>query len=58
MDLSFLKSNRFWVMVVGCLAVAANENFSQEGWMKAVAAFVTGFIAVRTVDRLGEKVSK
>ena len=58
MDFSFLKSNRFWVMVVGCLAVAANGGFSVEAWLKALGVFAAGFIAVRTVDRATEKISQ
>ena len=55
MDVSFLTSSRFWFMTVGVLSWYAQ----QKGWigeleMKAIASFVTGFIGIRTVDRLGE----
>lgn len=58
MDLSFLKANRFWVMVIGCLTIAANDNFTKEGWLKAIGAFVAGFVAVRTIDRASETLVK
>ena len=54
MDFTFLKSNRFWVMVVGCLAIAANGNFTVEACLKALVALSAGFVTVRTLDRATE----
>jgi len=54
MDLLFLKSNRFWAMVIGCLALVAQGNFTQEAWLKGLSALVAGFITIRTVDRTAE----
>lgn len=58
MDFSFLKSNRFWVMIGGCIVVASQDGFSWASIMKALEAFVAGFIAVRTVDRFSETLKK
>lgn len=56
MDLSFLKSNRFWALVIGSLVYVAEGNFTVDAWLKGLTVFVTGFIGIRTVDRFGEKV--
>lgn len=55
MDFSFLKAERFWAMVIGCLVIAANGGFTFDAWSKALGAFVVGFIGVRTIDRATEK---
>lgn len=57
--LDFLGSTRFWVMVLGAVAV----YLEAKGWLgeaerNLIATIVAGFITVRTVDRLGEKVSR
>jgi len=56
MDLQFLQSNRFWVLVIGSLVVVAEGNFTEVAWLMGLKTLVTGFIGIRTVDRLGEKV--
>lgn len=55
MDFSFLKSNRFWVAVIGAIAL----YLKTKGWIgepeSVLIATICGlFIAVRTVDRFGE----
>lgn len=57
MDFSFLKANRFWALVIGGLALAAEGNFTMDAWLKGILFVVTGFVAVRTTDRFGEKVN-
>lgn len=56
-DLSFLGSNRFWVMLIGAFSIYAQ----QKGWigdaeMKLIATVSAGFIIVKTVDRGTEKI--
>lgn len=59
MDLSFLKSNRFWVMIIGALSVYAQaKGWIGENEMKLIATLSAGFITVRTVDRTVEKLSE
>ena len=58
MDFSFLKSNRFWALVIGALAVVAQGNFTVEAWLKGIVIVATGFTAIRSVDRFSEKVSQ
>ncbi len=58
MDITFLRSNRFWALVIGAVAV----YLKAKGWigldeMKLVATLVGGFIGVRTVDRVADKLS-
>lgn len=55
MDFEFLRSNRFWAMVVGAVAV----YFQAKGWigeneMKLIASLAIGFVTIRTVDRASE----
>ena len=57
MDFSFLKSNRFWVMAIGCLTIAAEGDFTIAAWLKALGAFAAGFIAIRTIDRATETIA-
>ena len=56
MDLSFLKSNRFWALVVGCATLFVEGGFTLDSLLRALSALCLGFIGVRTVDRFGEKV--
>lgn len=58
MDVSFLKSNRFWALVVAGLSVAAEGGFTTEAFLKGLGVVLAGFVTVRTVDRLGEKVGQ
>ena len=56
MDTSFLKATRFWVMLIGSLSVyAQTKGWIGEAEMQLIATVSGLFIAVRTVDRLGEK---
>jgi hypothetical protein len=57
MDLSFLKSNRFWALVIGCFGIAAQEDFTVAAWLKALEVFVGGFIGIRTIDRATETIA-
>lgn len=54
-NFAFLKSNRFWVSVIGAVALYLKTR----GWIgepeAVMIATICGlFITVRTVDRLGE----
>lgn len=56
MDVSFLTSSRFWAMFMGVIV----WYLQQRGLigaleMQAISIFLSGFIGIRTVDRLGEK---
>lgn len=58
MDISFLKSNRFWVMLIGALSVYAEAK----GWIgeperNLIATLSAVFITVRTIDRGTEKLA-
>ena len=54
-QLDFLKSNRFWVLVGGCIVVMAEGNFTYEAILKALGVFCAGFVTIRSVDRFSEK---
>lgn len=57
---AFLKAPRFWVMLIGALAVWGNTRFPEligEPEMQLIATIATVFIAVRTFDRSIDKVS-
>lgn len=58
MDFTFLKSNRFWVLVIGAVAVYAEAK----GWIgeperNLIATLSAVFISVRTLDRTVEKLA-
>jgi hypothetical protein len=56
MDVSFLTSNRFWAMAIGVLVwYGKQKGYIGELEMQAITAFLTGFVGIKTVDRLGEK---
>lgn len=62
MDLTFLTSNRFIVLVIGSLAtVLLDPNLPNQEWYVTLGKFLQivagGFIAVRTVDRATEVLS-
>lgn len=57
-QLAFLLSNRFWALVIGALVVVAEKDFTEEAWLDGVLVLVTGFIGIRTTDRLGERLGK
>lgn len=49
------KSERFWALVIGALAVVAEGNFTLDAWLKGVMIVVGGFATIRTVDRVADK---
>lgn len=56
MNLEFLKSNRFWALVVGALTLYLHTK----GWIGQpeivlIETILGGFIGIRTIDRFGEK---
>lgn len=54
----FLKSTRFWVMVIGAVAFyLETKGFIGEAEMKLIETLAVGFIGVRTIDRATEKIS-
>lgn len=56
MDTAFLKSNRFWAMILGAVAVYLQaKGIFGEAEMILVATVTGIFVAVRTVDRAFEK---
>jgi hypothetical protein len=57
MDFSFLKSNRFWAMVIGALAIYLTEKgLIGEAEIKLIGTITAGFVGIRTVDRFSEKI--
>lgn len=56
--LAFLRSTRFWALVIGSLAVVSDKGFTEEAWLDGLLVLVTGFIGIRTTDRLGERLGK
>jgi hypothetical protein len=57
MDFDFLQSNRFWAMVFGALVIyAKNRGVIGDAEFTLFETILGGFVAVRTVDRLGEKI--
>lgn len=58
MDFTFLKSNRFWAMVIGALAIYLKvKGWMGEAEMTLIVTLAGGFITVRTIDRASETVS-
>ncbi len=53
--LAFLTSTRFWALIIGGLAIAAEGNFGIDAWASGVLFVITGFTAVRTADRFADK---
>jgi uncharacterized membrane protein len=58
--MEFLKSTRFWVMIIGAAsAVLIDPSFATAQWYESLGKFLSivaaGFITVRTVDRASEK---
>lgn len=57
MNLDFLQSNRFWGLVFGALIMyAKNRGVIGDAEFTLLETIIGGFIAIRTVDRLGEKI--
>ena len=62
MNLDFLGSNRFWVLLLGSAsAVLVDPAFPTQEWYISLGKFLGlvsgGFITIRTVDRLGDKMT-
>ena len=56
MDTSFLHSNRFWVIIIGAVAIYLQaKGIIGEPEMTLVATVAGLFVTVRTVDRAFEK---
>lgn len=54
-DLTFLKSNRFWALVIGAVAVYLEaKGFIGEAERNLIAIISASFITVRTIDRATE----
>lgn len=58
MDTEFLKSNRFWALIiVAIIGVLKAEGILESGIADPLIALALSFVGVRTLDRLGEQVS-
>lgn len=56
-NFQFLKAERFWIMIIGAVFVyLETKGFVGEAERNLVATITAGFIAVRTVDRFGERI--
>lgn len=59
MDLAFLKSNRFWLLLVGAISLYLQQKgLIGEAELLLISTIAGGFIGIRTVDRFGEQVGK
>ena len=59
MDLSFLKSNRFWALVgAGIVIYLKSKGFIGEAEVVLAETILGGFVVIRTVDRASEKLGK
>jgi len=55
--LDFLKSTRFWALVIGAVTLyLQSKGFIGESELTLIGTIVAGFIGVRTIDRFGEKI--
>jgi len=55
----FLKSNRFWAIVIGAVALAFYEyGVLPEPFFRMIGTIVSAFTIVRTVDRYSETVGQ
>ncbi len=51
-NFEFLKSNRFWAMVIGAVSIYLKaKGYIGEAEMTLIATLSAGFLVVRTVDR-------
>jgi len=59
MNIDFIKSNRFWVLIgIAIIGVLKSEGILEASIADPLVALGLGFIGVRTVDRLGETIKK
>ena len=57
MDISFLKSNRFWALIIGALVYYGKmKGFIGDAEMVLLETILGGFIAVKTTDRAAEQI--
>lgn len=57
-DWEFLKSRRFWALVIiAILKVLNTEGILPEYLVSGLYTILWGFIGIRTVDRFAEKLS-
>lgn len=53
--LSFLKSRRFWgLIIIAILGVFENEGIIAQDIVSAIVLIIGGFIGIRTLDRFSE----
>ena len=53
---AFLSSTRFWAIVVAAVSVYLEvKGYIGEPERNLIAAISTGFVTVRTIDRIGDK---
>lgn len=59
MDIEFLKSNRFWAVVLNAIVVYLQQRgFIGEAELALVTAILAPFVIIRTADRFSEKIGK
>lgn len=59
MDISFLKSERFWAVVVNAVVLYLQQKgFIGQPELILVTAIVGPFITIGTLDRLGKNLGK
>lgn len=59
MDFSFLKSNRFWSLVVIALVwIAGQWGFISPEIVAAIEVILGGHVVIRTTDRFSETIAK
>lgn len=59
MQFEFLKSVRFWKMFVIVVAeFLGSQGVIDQNLAHAIAVWLGGSVAIRTIDRLGENISK
>jgi len=57
MKFSFLKSRRFWALVIiAIIGVLQNEGIISNDIASAIITLLGGFIGIRTIDRFSETV--
>jgi hypothetical protein len=58
-DFSFLKSNRFWALVIGAITIyLQSKNLIGQVEATLIETIVFGFTGIRTIDRFSEKLAK
>lgn len=57
MNLDFLKSNRFWALVIGAIVFyLKTKGFIGDPEMILIETILGGHITLKTVDRAAEKI--